>query len=153
MDAVSWRRRRTMPFDRCCSHFEPLESRDRLAGFTADLDWPRSVFSSDGRKYATAFRRVRSDGRIFPRPLTFIFRHVGEVSKNPQINVEKLRKTTYLHEFDRELQCPTWSYPTYGSYYRDAQCSDSLLAVRVPLFALNARDDPVSHRRTRDLAF
>ena len=46
----------------------------------------------------------------------------------------------------RELQGPTWGYPTEGAYYRDASSSDALLAVRIPLFALHAEDDPVSHR-------
>lgn len=45
----------------------------------------------------------------------------------------------------REIQCPTWGYPTVGAYYRDASSSDSLLAVRIPLFAINAEDDPVRH--------
>jgi hypothetical protein len=28
-------------------------------------------------------------------------RHVGQVSKNPRIDVEAIRNITYLHEFDR----------------------------------------------------
>ena len=71
-------------------------------------------------------------------------RHVDEISKNPLIDVEKVRKTVYLHEFDREVQGPTWGYATEGAYYRDASSVDSLLAVRTPLFALHAEDDPVS---------
>lgn len=43
----------------------------------------------------------------------------------------------------RELQGPTWGYPTENAYYRDASSSDSLLAVKIPLFAINAEDDPV----------
>ena len=45
---------------------------------------------------------------------------------------------------DREVQAPTWGYPTEGAYYRDASSCDSVLAVRIPLFAINAKDDPVS---------
>lgn len=90
-------------------------------------------------------------------------RHVDQVAKNPRIDVERVRRITYLHEFDRyqtdglgtvkpftdfqryrELQGPTWGYPTEGAYYRDASSSDSLLAVRTPLFAIHAADDPVS---------
>ena len=41
------------------------------------------------------------------------------------------------------MQGPTWGYPTEGAYYRDASSCDPLLAVRVPLFAINANDDPV----------
>ena len=48
--------------------------------------------------------------------------------------------------YSRELQCPTWGYPSEGAYHRDASSSDSLLAVRVPLFAIHAEDDPVSQQ-------
>ena len=70
--------------------------------------------------------------------------HVAEIAKNPRVDVDKVRQVKYLHEFDRVLQGPTWGYPTEGAYYRDASSSDSLLAVRIPLFAINAEDDPVS---------
>jgi predicted alpha/beta-fold hydrolase len=58
--------------------------------------------------------------------------HYDEVSKGSKL------------EFDREVQGPTWGYPTEGAYYRDASSVDSLLGVRIPLFAINAKDDPVS---------
>jgi predicted alpha/beta-fold hydrolase len=32
-----------------------------------------------------------------------------------------------------------------GAYYRDASSVDALLAVRIPLFAINAEDDPASN--------
>lgn len=73
-----------------------------------------------------------------------IERHYDQVSKNPTLDFEKIRKVTYLHEFDREVQGPIWGYPTEGAYYRDASSVDSLVAVRIPLFAINAEDDPVS---------
>ena len=44
----------------------------------------------------------------------------------------------------RELQGPSWGYPTEGAYYRDASSTESLLAVRIPLFAIHAEDDPVN---------
>ncbi|KAA6407255.1 MAG: alpha beta fold family [Lasallia pustulata] len=70
--------------------------------------------------------------------------HFEELSKIPQIDVEKVRKIKYLHEFDRYVQGPTWGYPTENAYYRDASSSDSLLAVKIPLFAINAEDDPIA---------
>ncbi|KAI4223171.1 MAG: hypothetical protein L6R36_005612 [Xanthoria steineri] len=70
--------------------------------------------------------------------------HVKQMSRNPRINIDKVRSITYLHEFDRELQCSTWGYPTEGAYYRDASSCDALLAVRIPLFAIHAEDDPVA---------
>lgn len=44
----------------------------------------------------------------------------------------------------RDVQGPTWGYPTEGAYYRDASSADSVLAVRIPLFAIHAEDDPVN---------
>jgi hypothetical protein len=42
-------------------------------------------------------------------------RHYEQVSKNPKLDFEKIRKVKYLHEFDREVQGPTWGYPTEGT--------------------------------------
>lgn len=73
-----------------------------------------------------------------------IHRHAEQVRKNPKLDLERIDKIKYLHEFDREVQCPAWGYPTEGAYYRDSASVDSLIAVRIPLFAINATDDPVS---------
>lgn len=70
--------------------------------------------------------------------------HYNEVSKNPYLDFERIRKVRYLYEFDREVHVPTWGYPTEGAYYRDASSIDSLLAAKIPIFAINAKDDPVS---------
>ncbi|KAH1909762.1 hypothetical protein KXV57_000833 [Aspergillus fumigatus] len=70
--------------------------------------------------------------------------HVEEVSRNPRVDVEAVRNSTYLHEFDRALQCPTWGYPTEGAYYRDAASIDSMLAIRIPFFTVQAEDDPIA---------
>jgi len=70
--------------------------------------------------------------------------HHDQIIKNPKIDFDKIRNITYLHEFDRQIQGPAWGYPTEGAYYRDASSTDSLLAVKIPLFAINAEDDPVS---------
>ena len=70
--------------------------------------------------------------------------HYDELSKGSKLDFAKIRQVNYLHEFDREVQGPTWGYATEGAYYRDASSVDSLLAVRIPLFAISAKDDPVS---------
>ncbi|KAK7888145.1 hypothetical protein LTR67_009022 [Exophiala xenobiotica] len=70
--------------------------------------------------------------------------HVDQISTNPKIDVDVVRKIRYLHEFDRHVQGPTWGYPTEGAYYRDASSVDSLLAIRVPFLAIHAEDDPVT---------
>ncbi len=69
---------------------------------------------------------------------------MDQISKNPKINVEEVRKIKYLHDFDREVQGPTWGYPTEGAYYRDAASTDSLLAIRIPFLAIHAEDDPIA---------
>lgn len=72
-------------------------------------------------------------------------RHAKQVMEHGgNIDLEEVRRIKYLHEFDREIQCKTWGYPTEGAYYRDASSVDSLLDIRIPVFALNAEDDPVS---------
>lgn len=49
---------------------------------------------------------------------------------------------------NRELQCPTWGYPTEGAYYRDAASTDAMLNIRIPFFTVQAEDDPVCHLST-----
>ena len=71
-------------------------------------------------------------------------RHIDQISKNPRVDVDRVRSGTYLYEFDRALQGPTWGYPTEGAYYRDASSCDSLLAIRVPFLAVHAEDDPIA---------
>ncbi|EFR03499.1 medium-chain fatty acid ethyl ester synthase/esterase 1 [Nannizzia gypsea CBS 118893] len=72
--------------------------------------------------------------------------HVDKLREHPRVDVERVRKTTYLHEFDRELQAPVWGYPTETAYYRDASSIDSLFAVKIPLFAIQAEDDAISSK-------
>ena len=70
--------------------------------------------------------------------------HREEIVKNQSLKTENIRKVVHLHEFDREVQCATWGYPTEGAYYRDASSSDSVLAIRIPTLCLHARDDPIA---------
>ena len=70
--------------------------------------------------------------------------HREDIIKNTALKTENIRRVKYLHEFDREVQCATWGYATEGAYYRDASSADSILAIRVPVFCLHARDDPIA---------
>ncbi|EMC96169.1 hypothetical protein BAUCODRAFT_465314 [Baudoinia panamericana UAMH 10762] len=70
--------------------------------------------------------------------------HRDQILENKALSEERILKMKYLHEFDREVQCATWGYPTEGAYYRDASSADSVLAIRLPFFALHARDDPIA---------
>ncbi len=73
--------------------------------------------------------------------------HREEIEKYTDIDYSALTRITYMHEFDRVYQCPTFGYPTEDSYYRDASSVDAVLAIRVPFLAINATDDPISSRR------
>ncbi|KAI1076278.1 AB-hydrolase YheT [Whalleya microplaca] len=75
---------------------------------------------------------------------TLASRHKEELDKYTNIDTKHLLNLKYLYEFDRAYQCPTWGYPTEEAYYRDASSNDSLLAVRIPLLAINAVDDPIA---------
>ncbi|KAF2397195.1 hydrolase, alpha/beta fold family [Trichodelitschia bisporula] len=71
--------------------------------------------------------------------------HFEQITKgNPDIDIEKVRSARYLHEFDRYVQCPTWGWPTEGAYYRDASSVEPLLAIRIPVLAIHAEDDPIA---------
>lgn len=71
--------------------------------------------------------------------------HAEQITKNKAIKFEEIHKLKYLHEFDRAVQCASWGYPTEGAYYRDASSADSVLAIRIPVLAIHATDDPIAH--------
>lgn len=75
---------------------------------------------------------------------TLVENNKAEIEQYSDLSYADLSKVNYLYEFDRAYQCPTWGYPTEDAYYRDASSVDSLLAVRIPLLALNAVDDPIA---------
>lgn len=83
-----------------------------------------------------------SENRILP--ILTACSHKEQVLKNSDIDPVQVNNVTYLHEFDRAIQCPTFGYPTEGAYYRDASSADSVLAIKIPCLALHAQDDPVS---------
>ncbi|GAO19775.1 hypothetical protein UVI_02044210 [Ustilaginoidea virens] len=66
--------------------------------------------------------------------------------KYSNLDLPSIAKVKYLHEFDREVQCPTWGYPTETAYYRDASSTDAVLNIRIPFVALHATDDPIAVR-------
>ncbi|KAI0157807.1 carboxylesterase-like protein [Xylariaceae sp. FL1272] len=70
--------------------------------------------------------------------------HKEEIEKYTNVDMSELFRVKYLYEFDRAYQCPTWGYPTEDAYYRDASSVDALMAVRIPLLAVNALDDPIA---------
>ncbi|QPG96850.1 hypothetical protein C2857_005371 [Epichloe festucae Fl1] len=71
--------------------------------------------------------------------------HEEALKKHSSLDPPSIKSViTYLHEFDREVQCPTWGYPTETAYYRDASSTDAVLNIRIPFVALQATDDPIA---------
>jgi len=70
--------------------------------------------------------------------------HAEQITANKALSTERIHQIKYLHEFDREVQCATWGYPTEGAYYRDATSADAVFAIRVPTLVVHARDDPIA---------
>lgn len=70
--------------------------------------------------------------------------HIDQLSLDERIDVEAVRNSVYLHEFDREITAKVFGYPTVGAYYRDASSTDKLLKVRVPMLVVHAKDDPIA---------
>lgn len=73
-----------------------------------------------------------------------VIRHLAELKMYSNIDLERPLKAVDIAEFDKLFLAPASGYPTPGAYYRDGSCADALLAVRTPLLAINALDDPVS---------
>ena len=98
---------------------------------------------------STALKRSYVGLNVYSRAMGTSMRklfekHREEVMQNTALNIDDIRKVKYLHEFDREVQCATWGYPTEGAYYRDASSVDAVLAIRIPVFCLHAKDDPIA---------
>ncbi|QLI65538.1 uncharacterized protein G6M90_00g003590 [Metarhizium brunneum] len=70
--------------------------------------------------------------------------HKEALKKYTDLDLPSLEKVTYLYDFDREVQCPTWGYPTEDAYYRDASSTDAVLNIRIPFIAVQATDDPIA---------
>ncbi|KAG6009672.1 hypothetical protein E4U21_001736 [Claviceps maximensis] len=75
---------------------------------------------------------------------SLILTHKDALKKHSNLDLDAIDKVTYIHEFDREVQCPSWGYPTEDAYYRDASSTDSVLNIRIPFVALHATDDPIA---------
>ncbi|KAL7948937.1 Alpha/Beta hydrolase protein [Trichoderma barbatum] len=75
---------------------------------------------------------------------SLIERHKKELKQHTKLDFDAIADTTYLYEFDRQIQCPIWGYPTETAYYRDASSSDAILSIKIPFLAISATDDPIA---------
>jgi len=86
--------------------------------------------------------------KILGRGLTNLFQKAGLVerfSDHKDIDVKDVMSCTTVKEFDEAFIRRYYGYMTVGDYYRDASSVGYLHGVKVPLLALNALDDPISH--------
>lgn len=70
--------------------------------------------------------------------------HKDQITANASLSASRIAAVRSLQDFDREVQCVTWGYPTVGAYYRDAASADSVFGIRVPTLCLHAKDDPIA---------
>lgn len=60
----------------------------------------------------------------------------------PGIDLDAIKSSKSVREFESYLSRVTFNYPTVDDYYSDSSCITRLQDVRIPLLCLNATDDP-----------
>ncbi|KAI9178903.1 hypothetical protein H9P43_005565 [Blastocladiella emersonii ATCC 22665] len=74
-------------------------------------------------------------------------RHAHVISTHPQIRHDRVMAAKHVWEFDDRVTRVLFGYHTVEDYYRAASSCNYVDRVRVPLFCLNALDDPISPLR------
>ncbi|RLN92495.1 hypothetical protein BBJ28_00023369 [Nothophytophthora sp. Chile5] len=62
----------------------------------------------------------------------------------PGVDLEAVRASRTVRDFDDQLTKVTFRYETVDHYYEDGSSVKKLRDVRVPLLCINAEDDPIS---------
>jgi hypothetical protein len=62
------------------------------------------------------------------------------------INVDTVKRSTTVTEFDQSVTAPTFGFSTADEYYRFASCVYDLPYLNIPTLLLSAMDDPISHQ-------
>lgn len=63
--------------------------------------WLGGLLQIDGSGLEGALRAVRTIQRVSLFALLNDPSHIEQITKNPRIDVDKVRRAKYLHEFDR----------------------------------------------------
>ncbi|KAI9219058.1 Alpha/Beta hydrolase protein [Blastocladiella britannica] len=87
--------------------------------------------------------------RVYSRALagnlkTAYARHQRMLTKHPRVHHGKVMAARHIWEFDDRVTRVLGGYLTVEDYYNAASSSNYISRVRVPLFCLNALDDPIS---------
>jgi len=83
-----------------------------------------------------------NEGSRFEKNIEF---HLDMLAKNPLVNVERVRKTKYIRDFDQEFTAKVTGYETVGIYYRKASSVNKILDIKTPTLVLQALDDPITN--------
>jgi len=87
---------------------------------------------------------------ILANILTSKLHHLREVYDNIShdfgLNIQKALSAKSVKDFDKELSIKMYNYPTADEYYRDFSCFKHIPQLKVPLFCLQAEDDPIGHK-------
>jgi len=60
------------------------------------------------------------------------------------IDVEGVKRARSVRHFDAAVTAPQFGYPSVAAYYKDASAKGNTHHFSIPVFALNAEDDPMS---------
>ncbi|EPS41854.1 hypothetical protein H072_4177 [Dactylellina haptotyla CBS 200.50] len=71
-------------------------------------------------------------------------RHYDVLSTNPAIDIQGVRNSTYLYDYDSACTAPVFGFRTGGEYYRASSSVDRILDIKVPTLIINGADDPIS---------
>ena len=61
----------------------------------------------------------------------------------PWFNLEKLKKCKTVRDFDRYVTAPQFGFKSDLEYYQEASSTKDLHKLLIPIYALNAIDDPM----------
>jgi abhydrolase domain-containing protein 1/3 len=61
-----------------------------------------------------------------------------------KFEVDRALNCKTVEEFDRGITIRVYDYPTVDTYYRKFGCVNHILDVKVPLFCLSSKDDPIT---------
>jgi predicted alpha/beta-fold hydrolase len=75
----------------------------------------------------------------------FSNRFTNSISEIPSfVDVKGVMNAESVRDFDAAVTAPQFGYPNVVAYYKDASTKGHVHKFPIPVFALNAEDDPMS---------
>lgn len=122
------------------------EEKER-AGFTAAISVSNPY---DMLALTNNFSKTWLNRKVYEQGLLWSFKQIFFKSSNalelfkdsPGIDLEAIKSSKTVREFESRLSRVTFNYPTVDDYYSDSSCITRLQDVKIPLLCVNATDDP-----------